>query len=307
MSLSHVIQTRGLTKRYPGGKTPALDHLDLSVNRGEIFGYLGPNGAGKTTTIRLLLDFIRPSSGSAAIFGLDANRDSRTLRRRIGYLPSELALWPQYTGREIVNYLAKLYGAVDARTVTQLADRLELDLTRQVRSYSTGNRRKIGLVLALMHRPELLILDEPTNGLDPLMQQVFNEMMREIRAEGRTVFLSSHMLSEVQAICDRVGILKDGRLRKVETVTDLTRVNFRWVTAEFRGPAAPHLVAQVAGVSDVSGDGTSLKFRLNGEITPLLKVLYDGQAVDLRIQEPTLEEIFLSFYGNNNGAKEVIK
>ena len=238
MASDSVIEIRGLTKTYGAGKkaTLALSQLDLTVNRGEIFGYLGPNGAGKTTTIRLLLDLIRPSAGSAKIFGLDIRADSVEIHRRIGFLPGELNLWEGRTGEQIINYVASVRG--DTRGIVkhadELAERLDLDTSKRVRDLSSGNKRKLGLVIAMMHSPELLILDEPTGGLDPLVQQTFHEMMDEYRAKGKTVFLSSHVLSEVQAICDRVGILRDGELKAVESVEKITNVEFNWVDVVFR-------------------------------------------------------------------------
>ena len=229
-----VIETRELTKIYNSGRDElrALDQLNLQVQPGEIFGYLGPNGAGKTTTIRLLLDLIRPSAGSATVLGMDAQADSVALHRRIGFLPGELALWKGQTGAQVVRFVADVRGGVDEAYLRQLCERLQLDLGIKVRNYSSGNRRKLGLVLALMNKPDLLILDEPTGGLDPLMQQIFNEIMHETRAEGRSVFLSSHLLAEVQAICDRVGILRQGKLITVEQVSRLTQVGFRWVSMQ---------------------------------------------------------------------------
>lgn len=299
MSLQNAIQTIHLTKLYTRGKPPALDSLDLSVKPGEIFGYLGPNGAGKTTTIRLLLDLIRPSSGGATMLGLDVHQNSVELHRRIGFLPGELSLWENQTGQQIVNYLGRIRGKLDMAYVRQLADRLSLDLSKTIRSYSTGNRRKLGLVIALMHKPELLILDEPTNGLDPLMQQIFHRLMIEARNEGRTVFLSSHILSEVQAICERVAILLDGQLKAVERVSDLMHVSFHYITINFRAPVAPARLANVPGVSEVTGEGTTLRFRLAGDIDPVLRAVTDQYIIDLRTQEPSLEEIFLTFYGDS--------
>jgi ABC-2 type transport system ATP-binding protein len=295
-----VIQIEGLTKRYTGMVRPALDHLSLTVNRGEIFGYLGPNGAGKTTTIRMLLDLIRPSEGHTRIFGLDAQQDSVALHKRIGFLPGELSLWGHYTGREVLAYLGRLRGGVDAAYVGQLAERLALDLSKTVRSYSSGNKRKLGLMIALFHQPELLILDEPTSGLDPLMQQTFNTLMLEARDEGRTVFLSSHILSEVQAICGRVGILRDGQLKAVEKVADLTRVKLHQVRVVLREAASAHLVANVPGVKEVTVEGNALTFTLTGDFDPVLRALGAHYIVDVQSQEPSLEDIFLSFYGNNN-------
>jgi ABC-2 type transport system ATP-binding protein len=294
-----IIQTENLSKAYSRSRL-ALENLNLEVRQGEIFGYLGPNGAGKTTTIKLLLDLIRPSSGHVRIFGKDVSTDSVEIRRRIGFLPAELALWDNQTAMNIVRYFASVRGGVDMAYVRQLAERLEFDLNKKMRAYSTGNKRKIGLILALMHKPELLVLDEPSSGLDPLMQQTFNQMMLEARDEGRTVFLSSHVLSEVQAICDRVGILRQGKLEAVERVDKLTHVDFRWITVRFREPFAASNLVNVPGATEVKLNGNTLKLRLTGDFDPLLRAI-DGQYVeDLRVQEPTLEEIFLNYYGASN-------
>lgn len=298
MATQPVIQTNGLTKAYKRGAPSALNQLDLTVNQGEIFGYLGPNGAGKTTTIRLLLDFIRPSAGTARIFGLDANHDSVELHRRIGYLPGELNLWNDLTGKQVINYLGSIRGNHNPAYVQQLTERLTLDLSPKIRNYSTGNRRKLGLVIALMHQPELLILDEPTNGLDPLVQQVFHEMMREVRNAGKTVFLSSHILSEVQAICERVAILRDGKLQAVQRVADLVQVKFHWMTLMFKKPVNIQHIAAVPGVDEVSAEGNKIRLRLTGDFDPLMRALSSEYVVEIHTEEPSLEEIFLTFYGN---------
>lgn len=294
--MENVIQTQNLTKIYRGS-TPALDSLNLDVQRGEIFGYLGPNGAGKTTTIRLLLDFIRPTSGSATLLGgLDARADSVAIKQRIGYLPAELNLWDRQTAQQIIRFVGQARGGYDERYVQTLAQRLEFDLSKKVRSYSTGNKRKLGLILALMNKPDLLILDEPSSGLDPLMQQTFYQLMREVRDEGRSVFLSSHILSEVQAICDRVGILRAGKLEAVQRVDQLTRADFRHVTIRLREPVPAALLANVPGVSNVAIESRLIKLQLNGDFDPLLRVLGNAYIEDLTVQEPTLEEVFLKFY-----------
>ncbi len=295
-----VILTRQLTKSY-GTRMLALQALDLEVRRGEIFGYLGPNGAGKTTTIKLLLDLIRPTSGSAALFGMDSRANAVDIHRRIGFLPGELSLWRGQTGTQVLRYAARVRAMADIRYALELAERLKLDLTKRVRDYSSGNRRKLGLTLAMMHKPDLLILDEPTSGLDPLMQQTFNQLMLEAQAEGRTVFLSSHLLSEVQAICDRVGILRDGRLQAVESIERLTQVDFRWITLRLRDGAAAVNLNTVPGISAIQPNGSALRFRMTGDFDPLLRALNGHYVVDLRVQEPTLEEIFLTYY--DNGAR----
>jgi ABC-2 type transport system ATP-binding protein len=293
-----IIKTQNLTKRYGGqvGKV-ALDNLNLEVLPGEIFGFLGPNGAGKTTTIRTLLDIIRPTDGTASIFGMDVRENRLAIHKRIGFLPGELNLWQNEKARDVIRYFARVRGDVDLKYVDELADRLDFDMGKRIRDYSTGNKRKLGLVLALMHKPELLILDEPTSGLDPLMQQTFIDLMREWRNAGRTVFLSSHMLGEVQAICDRVAIIRGGKLQAVETVTKLTRADFRWITLRFRDQANIASLANVPGVSDVTVAENELKLRLTGDFDPLLRAVSKDYVVDLEVDEPTLEEIFLTFYG----------
>ena len=293
-----VIQIDGLTKHYGKvNKVRALDGLSLDVYRGEIFGYLGPNGAGKTTTIRLLLDLIRPTAGRAAIFGMDVNRDSVRLHARLGNLPGELALWNHMTGWEVVEYLGGLSGGVDMTYVRDLVDRLDVDMTRKVRACSTGMKRKLGLIQALMHKPDLLILDEPTNGLDPLAQQVFHQLMREVAAEGRTVFLSSHNLTEVEAICDRVGILRQGQLKAVERISALKQVHFRWMKLYMDGPVDPAAFAALDGVSDVTQENGAIRFRVTGKLSPVIKLAARYEVNDLEYEEPNLEEIFLEYYG----------
>ncbi len=308
MASDSVIEIRGLSKTYGSGKkqTLALNRLDLTVQRGEIFGYLGPNGAGKTTTIRLLLDLIRPSAGSARIFGLDIRADSVEIHRRIGFLPGELSLWEGRSGNQIISYVASVRG--DTRGIVkhadELAERLDLDTTKRVRDLSSGNKRKLGLVIALMHSPELLILDEPTGGLDPLVQQTFHEMMDEYRAKGKTVFLSSHVLSEVQAICDRVGILRDGELKAVESVEKITNVEFHWVDVTFRDaiPAGLHQeLERMPSIINVSTNGARVRMRMVGDFDPLLRAISRGYVEMLHVEEPSLEEIFLAFY---SGEKE---
>ena len=303
MAVSSVIDIKGLSKTYgSGGKaTVALDKLTLQVQQGEIFGYLGPNGAGKTTTIRVLLDLIRPSSGSASIFGLDAREQSVEIHRRIGFLPGELSLWEGRSGAQIIHYIASVRGDVKriSKHAEELAARLGLDTGKKVRDLSSGNKRKLGLVIAMMHTPDLLILDEPTGGLDPLVQQTFNDMMNEYRDKGKTVFLSSHVLSEVQAICDRVGILRDGDLKAVQTVDALTNVEFRWVQAQFRD-GVPSDVAQklrdMPAVSELEINGASARMRLLGDFDPLLRVIGGGYVEQLFVEDPTLEDIFLAYY-----------
>ncbi len=307
-----VIKTHNLSKSY--GAFEALKDLNLSVQRGEIFGYLGPNGAGKTTTIRMLLDLIRPTSGKATILGMDAQADSVDLHRKIGFLPGELALWNNQKSGDIVHYFGQIRGGVDMDYVHELTELLQFDMGKKVREYSSGNKRKLGLILALMNKPELLILDEPTSGLDPLMQQTFNQLMLDIAREGHTVFLSSHSLSEVQAICDRVGVLRNGELRAVERVETLTHADFSWVTIKVRqtGGIVQEL-QRVDGVTEVTiGSDNQVQLRLQGDFDPLLRALNTYYVVAVKTNEPTLEEIFLAYYGerqvsNGHVTKEMME
>jgi len=298
MTLANVIATSHLSKSYKAG-TKALDALNLTVEPGEVFGYLGPNGAGKTTTIRLLLDLIRPSAGSARVFGLEARANARAIHARIGYLPGELTLWDNLTAQQTIDHFAGLRGIRDRRFITELAEQLEFDVSKQVRTYSTGNKRKLGLILALMGKPDLLILDEPTSGLDPLMQQTIYQILRQVRAEGRTVFLSSHILGEVQAICDRVGILRHGQLKSVQRVDDLTRTQFRHVRVTFREPVTAAALA-LDHAREIQTAERSLSFQWHGPIDTLLRSITTagGYVEDFSVQEPSLEDIFLTFYAD---------
>lgn len=293
--MTAVIQTDNLTKVY-GGEVRALEGLNLTVNAGEIFGYLGPNGAGKTTTIRLLLDFIRPTAGNARVLGMDARTESIAIRQRVGYIPAELALWDRQTAWQIVEFVGRARGGFDQAYVRQLADRLQFDLTKRVRAYSTGNKRKLGIIIAMMNKPDLLIMDEPTSGLDPLMQQTFYELAREVKAQGRTVFLSSHVLSEVQAICDRVAILRSGKLEAVQRVDQLTHADFRYVTLRLRDAARVNGLASVPGVSAVDTRDNVIHLQLVGDFDPLLRALEGQYVQDIEVREPSLEEVFLKFY-----------
>lgn len=289
-----IIQTTRLTKSY--GKARGVIELDLAVRRGEVFGYLGPNGAGKTTTIRTLLDLIRPTAGSATVFGLDCQRDSVAIRRRVGYLPGELRLYEGLTGREFLSYMAHLRGGVVWREVEELTERLGAVLTQPIRTLSHGNKQKLGLVQAFMHRPELLILDEPTQGLDPLVQQEFYRVIAETRASGRTVFLSSHVLPEVEKICDRVGIIREGRLIAVEEVANLKAKAFRRLEIRFAVPVPAAAFAGLPGVSDLQVENNILRCLVTGPLDSVIKTAAGFEVVDLISQEPSLEEIFLTYY-----------
>ena len=289
-----VIETRALTKTY--GKSRGIENVNLRVQRGEIFGFLGPNGAGKTTTLRTLLDIIHPTRGAASVLGLDPRKDGQGLRRRMGYLPGELALYPNLTGREILEYSSHLRDGVPQAEIDRLAKLLEIDLSRPVRSYSHGNRQKVGLILALMHKPELVILDEPTNGLDPLIQQVFYELMEEVRKDGRTVFFSSHILPEVERLCDRVGILREGKLVAVETVAGVKQKAIRRIDFIFEGPVSADTFRSIPGVTEVRGTGSTLSMVVQGDLDSLIKIIARYPLRNIVTYEPNLEEFFLAFY-----------
>jgi ABC-2 type transport system ATP-binding protein len=296
--MSAAIRTSGLSKRY--GETLALDALDLEVAPGEVYGYLGPNGAGKTTTIRLLLGLHRPSSGRAELFGVDAWADPVQAHRRVAYVSGEPFLWPSLTAGETLAFLASLRKPGPGADVTdvayrdELVKRFELDTRKKVRALSKGNRQKVQLVAALATRAELLLLDEPTSGLDPLMEMVFRECVAEAKQRGQTVLLSSHILSEVEAVCDRVGILRAGRLIEQGTLAELRHLSVQTVDVTFRG-AVPPLPA-LAGVRATETGPSALRFELSGEIAPLLVALAPHDIQSLHSREPSLEEIFLHHY-----------
>jgi ABC-2 type transport system ATP-binding protein len=292
-----VITTEGLEKSY--GRTRALAGLDLEVRPGEVFGFLGVNGAGKTTTIRILLDLIRPTRGSVRVFGLDPRRQGVAMRRRLGYLEGDFVVDGRQSGHELLTYLGHLRGGVEPSRITGLADRLRLDLDRPIGALSKGNRQKVGLIQAFMHEPELLVLDEPTAGLDPFLQQEFTAMAREVVAEGRTVFMSSHVMSEVQKTSDRVGIIRDGRLASVDSVESLRASATRRVEVVFgTGSVVPEEAAfsEVPGVSELRIDGAVLHCRLDGSADALVKSLAAHEVLSLTSEEPDLEEVFFDRY-----------
>jgi ABC-2 type transport system ATP-binding protein len=298
--MTAIIQIEKLTKSY--GEHRGIIDIDLEVNEGEAFGFLGPNGAGKTTTIRTLLDNIRPTAGRALIFGIDTTADPIAIHRRIGYLPGEFALYDKLTGGQTIEYFANLRGGVDTAYQRQLVDRLDLDTSRKFKEYSKGNKQKVGLVVALQHRPDLLLLDEPTSGLDPLVQQTFYEVIREAKSEGRTVFLSSHILSEVEKTADRVAIIRDGRLVKVDSVEALRDLAHHQVELRFPGDPPVGAFAALPGVSDVTADGSVLKLRVSGSITPVVREAANYDLLDFVSREPSLEETFLAQYGHGTEA-----
>ena len=295
-----AIDTEHLTKYY--GESRGIVDVDLDVQAGDVFGFLGPNGAGKTTTIRVLLDLIRPTSGAATVLGLDARRDSVAIRRRVGYLPGEYALYPRLTGAETLRYYGNLRGGVDWSYVEVLAQRLDFDLKRRAGDLSTGNKRKLGLIQAFMHRPELVILDEPTAGLDPLVQREFYAMVDEARAAGQTLFLSSHVLPEVQRVCSRVGFVREGRLVAVEDVAALGAKAVHHVEIEFAGAAPRDEFAALPEVGELAVTGNRLAFTVAGKLDGVVKAAARHEVVALTSHEPDLEDLFLVYYGEGAGA-----
>ena len=289
-----VILTDDLTKYY--GTVRGIEGVDLQVRQGEVFGFLGPNGAGKTTTIRTLLDFIRPTRGSASIFGLDTRQHSREIRRRVDYLPGDIVVYERMTGNELLSYLANLRGGVDWRFVEELAERLQCNTSQQIRSLSKGNKQKIGLIQAFMHRPELIIMDEPTSGLDPLMQQEFYRMVEEVKGDGRTVLISSHIMPEVERICDRVGIIRNGELMTVEDVSALKERALHQLEVHFAAPVPEEVFGNLTGVRDVTVEDSVLRCTVMGKPDALIKAVARYEVLKLVSHEPNLEDIFLSYY-----------
>ena len=292
--MTATIRTEQLTKRY--GHVTALDALDLEIEAGEVFGYLGPNGAGKSTTIGLLLGVLRPTAGGARIFDLDVWADAAAIHRRLAYVPSEANLWPALTGAEVLHFLADIHGSVDTPYRDELVRRFDLVLDKKIRAYSHGNRQKVLLIAAFASRADLLLLDEPTTGLDPLMEQVFRECVREARERGQTVLLSSHILSEVEAVCDRVAMLRAGRIIETGRLEVLRGLAALRVHAELEG--APPDLANVPGVGNVVVDGNTLECDVTGPMEALLRALAASGVQRLTTREPSLEELFISHYGD---------
>jgi polyether ionophore transport system ATP-binding protein len=295
-----AIQTKGLTKSY--GSFVALAPLDLEVKKGEVLGYLGPNGAGKTTTIRLMLGLIQPTGGSCQIFGIDALTDKVKAHQRVAYIPGEPTFWPNLTGAETLHFLGELHGVYDKKYLTELIKRFDFEPNKKVRTYSKGNRQKISLIAAFMTRADLLMMDEPTSGLDPIMEQAFRQSVMEAKSVGQTVFLSSHILEEVEALCDRVAILRTGHLVELGTLEKMRHLSALTVEATFTG--TPPKLKDIPGVQDVKISAHSLRCRVNGPIAPLLKHLASSDITKLTSREPSLEELFLSLYGDVEVTKQ---
>ena len=294
--MAAVIQTERLTKSY--GTNRGIIEVDLAVEAGEVFGFLGPNGAGKSTTIRVLLDLIRPTRGRALVFGIESTADPVAIHRRVGYLPGEFGLYDRLTGAETIEYFANLRGNVDPAYAARSSS--ASTSTRAARSASTrrATSRSSGLIVALQHRPELLVLDEPTSGLDPLIQQEFFALVREAKAEGRTVFLSSHVISEVERTCDRAAIIRDGRLVRVDRVDALRQIAVHHSELRFAGPVPMEAFASLPGVRDVQADDHTLLMQVNGPIAPIVRAAGQYELEDFVSREPNLEEVFLAEYGH---------
>ena len=290
-----AITTHALTKDY--GHHRGIFDLNLEVHHGEAFGFIGPNGAGKTTTLRLLMDLIRPGRGNAQIMGMDTQRDGVKIRQITGFLPGEPPEYPNHTGERILDLLAHLRGGVDPQRVTSLAQRFDLDLSRKYREYSHGNRQKVWLIQTFMHDPQILFLDEPTTGLDPLMQQVFRDLVKEASGRGATIFLSSHVLPEVQEICDRIGVVHEGTLHQVGTMEELRISHVRRIDALLENSVDAEKFRNVTGVSDVVVSDHRLRCTVTGKMEPLLDALQSAVVVTLDSAEMSLEEVFLSQYG----------
>ena len=294
--MTAAIETHKLTKWY-GHHSRGIVDVDLVVESGQIFGFLGPNGAGKSTTIRLLFDLIRPTSGSATVLGLDVHRDRLAIDRRASYVPGELSLYNDLTARQLLTYLGNLQGSVDEVYREKLIERLDLDTSKRIKSLSRGNKQKVGLVAAFMIRPELLVLDEPTAGLDPFIQLEFEHLCEEARSEGRTVFISSHQLPEVEHLCDRVGIIREGRLLAVESIAALKERALRKLEIDFGGTVPAEAFANLPGVRDVTVDDGVLRCTVMGSLDALVKAAAKYEVRNLRSLETSLEEIFMAYYG----------
>jgi len=293
--MNPIIHTEHLTKRY--GRRPALTGLDLDVPAGVLFGYLGPNGAGKTTTIRILAGLLRPTSGRATVLGADVVRDREAVQSRIGYLPGDFVAYPDLTAGDYLRYLGNLRGGVDPSGTARLAKRLDLDLGQAIGAMSHGNRQKVGIVQAFQHDPELLVLDEPTQGLDPLVQREFLAMLREARQAGKTVFLCSHVLSEVEAVADLVGILREGSLVEIASVAELKAKALRRLDLTFEGEVPADRLRAVPGVTEVHANGRGVQLVVEGSTAELLAVAAPYRITGVVSHEPDLEEIFLTYYG----------
>ncbi|HVX56120.1 MAG TPA: ABC transporter ATP-binding protein [Candidatus Saccharimonadales bacterium] len=296
-----VIATKGLSKRYKRTDSFALKDLDLQIKAGEVYGFLGPNGAGKSTTIRTLMNFIQPTRGSATIMGLDIVRDSVRIKRSIGYLSSDMAMYDKMTGHQFLDYMAELQPGADRTYRRELVKRFTPDLDKKLGSLSRGNKQKVGIVQAFMHQPQVLIMDEPSSGLDPLMQEAFYDLIKESRQRGAAVFMSSHILSEVQRVCDRVGIIREGRLVVERDIAQMTKEAAHTLDVTFAGKTPVSALKAVTGVRLSHHDEHTARVHVHGELAPLLAELSKHDVVTLDARQLDLEEMFMRFYNGNEG------
>ncbi len=294
MPNNKILTIEEFTKSYKD--VIAVQDLTLEVERGEIYGFLGPNGAGKTTTIRTILNFVSPTSGNISVFGLDSVRDSIEIKKNIGYLAGDIALFENMKGTDALKYLTRLGKKSDWDYINELTERFEAITDRKIGSLSKGNKQKIGLIQAFMHKPDLIILDEPTSGLDPLMKQVFYDLILEIKNSGKTVFISSHDLTEVQKICDRAGFIKDGLLVASENIKNSVDINLRRYTVQFLKPPAENILDGVSGVMEIITKGTQLTFTVRGEVGAALNAISENNPIDLQEEETSLEDLFMKYY-----------
>lgn len=288
-----VIETKNLTKTY--GKNRGIDEVNLTVNKGDVFGFLGPNGAGKSTTIRILLDLIRPNSGSATIFGMDCHRDAVKIHRRISYVPGDVNLYGNMTGEKFLAYFGRVRGSFDQTAAKKYAEKFEVRLDRRMKEYSKGNKQKIALIQAFMNDPDLLILDEPTSGLDPLVQQTFLDVIKEEAAAGRTIFMSSHVLFEVEKVCNRVAIIKEGRIITQENTDDLRKKSGKILEVKFADEIKPEIL-NIEGVTNVARFNGSYRMSVTGDVQKVLKEITTHRIADINIHSMNLEDIFMQYY-----------
>jgi ABC-type multidrug transport system ATPase subunit len=303
MSANTIIEIRGLSKRYAHSRVYALHSLSLQVNQGEIYGFLGPNGAGKSTTIRLLMNFIQPTAGSAAILGKDAVKENVAVKRRLGYLSSDPAMYGKLTGRQFLDYMEELQPAASKAYRQELSKRLKADLNKPLGSLSRGNRQKVGLIQAFMHQPDVLILDEPSSGLDPLMQEVFYDLLREAKQRGATIFTSSHNLSEVQKVCDRIGFIREGKLIAERAIAEMMHEAAHTFYLTFASEPPIEELKRLPGAEVAGRHGNDVTLHLHGKLAPLFRVLARHDVIKIDSQQLDLEEVFLRFYKGEEAAK----
>ena len=296
ITLDNVIETKNLSKSY--GDILAISNIDLEIPKGQVFGYLGPNGAGKTTTIKLLMDFIRPTKGTAKIFGLDSRENSVDIKKKVGYLPGDIVLYDQMTGNELLKYFCNMRKQSDWQFVIKLAERLDVNLEMKIKKLSRGNRQKLGLIQAFMHKPELIIMDEPSSGLDPLLQQEFYTMVDEVKSDGRTIFISSHILPEVERICDQVGIIREGKLITVEQVNNLKDRSIQELEIHFGSNVSKEKFTKIPGLKSIHMDNTILFCTVIGSPDQLIKTAACFEVTKIISHQPSLEDVFLSYYGD---------